>query len=46
MTTVRLPRGRVVHDTDASDLTSTICGRPIVALVAVDGPVTCKRCKR
>ena len=46
MTTVRLPRGRVVHDTDADDPTSTICGRPIVALVVADGPVICKRCKR
>ena len=46
MTTVRLPRGKVVHDTDPGDPTSTICGRPIVALIVVDGPVTCKRCKR
>jgi hypothetical protein len=46
MTTVRKPRGRVVHDTDTNDPTSTVCGVPVVALVIVDAPVTCKRCKR
>jgi len=46
MTTVRTRKGHVVHETDPADPTSTVCKRPVVALVVVDAPVTCKRCKR
>lgn len=45
MTTVRLPRGKRVHELDERDPTATLCEYDATTCVLVDAPVSCKRCK-
>ena len=38
MTTVRLPRGKRIHELDPRDPTATLCGLPASTTVLVDAP--------